>query len=252
MLINYYRSHGPVIEILFESAKGIKVESTRVFFRGVTIGVVKRISLSSNQQHVVVRLQLDKSASNFARKGAKYSLVTPEIGFQGVSGLDTLIDGTYLEALPGNEKAPPQNIFEALNSSSTDILDKTSTYILITENAESVSKGDPVTYRGIKIGAVTKLGFSEGAKQVVVQINVDNGYAYLIRDNTVFWRKSGIQADLGLFGSNIKVNSLDTLMNGGIELATPSPAGVMSKNRKQFSLQAKAPKDPDKWEPTLK
>ncbi len=61
----------------------------------------------------------------------------------------------------------------------------------------------------------------------------------------------GIQAKLGLFGSEIKVNSLDSIMNGGIELATPNAPAPMAKAMQKFMLENAPPKEYEKWNPKL-
>jgi len=73
----------------------------------------------------------------------------------------------------------------------------------------------------------------------------------LVRTNTAFWRKVGIQAKLGLFGSEVKVNSLDSIMRGGIELFTPDPPAPVAKANHKFTLLAAPPKDYEKWNPVL-
>jgi len=73
----------------------------------------------------------------------------------------------------------------------------------------------------------------------------------LIRTNSVFWRKAGIKADLGLFNSEIKVNSFDSIMHGGIEFFTPNNPGAVAKAQSRYPLHGEAPKDSGKWNPQL-
>jgi paraquat-inducible protein B len=251
LMYDYYTEQGPRVKILFDDAAGVQAERTTVRFRGVTIGVVKDVYISEDQKDVVAEVLLRKDAEQFAVAGSKYSLITPQVNFQGISGLNTLIEGVYIAVLPGPRSGPKKNLFKAANTVSTDPLDETSVYFLETNNAESVSAGDSITYRGVKIGAVTKIFFDRLAQSVQVQINVENKYTRLIRDNTVFWRKAGIHAKLGLFNSEVKVNSLDSIMNSGVELATPEPAGGRAKWGQKFTLLPDPPKDYGKWRPAL-
>lgn len=249
---DYYRVRGPHIKISFDDAGGIQPQKTKIRFRGVAIGTVQDVSISPDQKDVVADVILRKDAEEFAVAGSKFSLITPKVGFQGISGLETLFEGAYITVLPGPADGEQKLEFRAQNSmNGTDPLDDTSAYLLNTDNVESVSSGDSVTYRGVKVGQVTKLGFNKGGQTIHVQINVENKYVNLIRDNTVFWRKVGVQAHLGLFGSSIKVNSMDSIMNGGVEFATPPKPGPQAKNLQSFNLSAEAPKDVAKWSPKL-
>jgi paraquat-inducible protein B len=252
LFYKYNFEKGPRIRISFEDASSIQVEKTRVRYRGVAVGVVKEINFSENQNVVIAEILLRKDAEHFAVEGSKFSLVSPKVNFQGVSGLDTLVEGSYIEVLPGPATSEAKFDFKAmLSSSSTEPLNGTSAFIIETSNAESISEGDAVTFRGVKVGSLTKLNFAKGAQMVHLQINLENRFAYLVRENTVFWSKVGIQADLGLFGSDIKVNSMDSIMNGGVEFATPTVGGPRAKNFHKFTLAKAAPKTVLEWKPFL-
>lgn len=252
LLYDYYSQQGPRVRISFDDAGGIQPEKTTLRFRGIAIGVVKDVFISEDQKDVVAEVLLRKDAEKFAVEGSKFSLVQPKVGFQGISGLNTLFEGVYIQVLPGDSGGKKKHDFQAqAQTSATDPLDDTSVYFLETDNAESVNAGDSISYRGVKIGSVTKVYFDRPAQSVQMQVNVENKYTRVIRTNTAFWRKAGVQAKLGLFNSEIKVNSLDTLMNGGIEIATPDQAGARAKFGAKFTLAPSAPKDYQKWRPTL-
>ncbi|CAN5503871.1 hypothetical protein BH10BDE1_BH10BDE1_12700 [soil metagenome] len=252
MLYDYYKQQGARIYISFDDAGSLQAEKTTVRFRGVPIGTVQDITISSDRKDIVAEILLRKDASGFAVEGSKFSLVTPKVGFGGISGLDTLFEGAYIAVLPGKADAGEKYDFVGQAQSATDPLDDTSPYIIETENAESIGVGAAVSFRGIKIGSVTKAHVANGGQLVNLQINVDNKYTSLVRTNTSFWRKVGVQAKLGLFGSSIKVNSLESIMAGGLELGTPIPAGPMAKAHQKFILIPAAPKDLAKWNPELK
>lgn len=251
LLFDYYEEQGPRVMILFDDAAGLQREKTTVRFRGVSIGTVKDVYISKDQKDVVAEVLLRKDAEHFAVEGSKFSLVTPKVGLQGVSGLNTIFEGVYISVIPGPAKGKTKHEFQAQNMATTTISEDTSAYLLETDNVESVNPGDSITYRGLKIGTVTKLFYTKGAQLVQGQINVDNKYVHLIRENTVFWRKVAVQAKLGLFNSEIKVNSLDSIVNGGIEIATPDSAGSRAKALHKFSLGGAPPKDYAKWKPFL-
>ncbi len=252
LLFDYYKQQGPRIYISFDDAGSLQAEKTTVRFRGVPVGTVKDVFISSDHKDIVAEVLLRKDARNFAVEGSKFSLVTPKVGFGGISGLDTLFEGAYIAVLPGRSDAGEKYDFKGQSQSATDPQDDTSPYIIETENAESIGVGAAITFRGVKIGSVTKASVADGGQMVNLQINIYNKDTSLIRTNTSFWRKVGVQAKLGLFGSDIKVNSLESIMAGGLELRTPSPAGPMAKAYQKFILLQVAPKDIAKWNPELK
>ena len=165
LAVDYFQQRGPTIQIYFDDAAGIQAEKTRVRYRGVQIGIVKKVSISEDNQDVIAEVNLHKDAEHFAVQGSRFGLVLPKVNLQGVSGLETLFEGTYISVLPGPADAPEKLVFKAQsNNQSNDSLDDTSSYLLETGNAESISVGDSVTFRGLKIGSVTKMSLSKDSR----------------------------------------------------------------------------------------
>ena len=250
---DFYGQRGPVIQILFDDAAGIQAQKTTVRFRGVTIGTVEDVRVSTDSKDAIVEVLLRKDAAQFAVEGTKFALIVPKVTFQGISGLETLIEGAYIDVTPGPSRDRIATVFKAAPPAqpTTIAAEEASSYRLYAPNVESVNVGDAITYRGLKIGEVTKTGFSSDGRNVNLTIGVEHKYARLIRSNTAFWVKPGIQAKLGLLESEIKVNSMETIVNGAIELATPEPAGPIAKAGDKFYLHSGPPNDYQKWNPDL-
>lgn len=252
ILKNYYHDKGPVIKIRFNDASGIQAEKTRVRYRGVTIGTVRNVYITDDMQDVVAEIILKKEAAHFAREGSRFSLVVPKVTFQGISGLETLFEGAYISVLPGAPEGNEKTEFTALAGANiSDPMDDTTYYIIETASAESLNPGDAVTFKGLKVGTVTKLNLSKSSQEINVQINLENKYAKLIRSNTFFWKKVGIEAKLGFLKAEFKMNSIDSVVNSGIEFSTPDNPGPMVKAGHRFTMLAQAPKDWEKWNPKL-
>lgn len=252
LLVQHMSEQGPLIKIFFDEGANLQPEKTPLRYRGVTIGMVKKLVLSEDGKKVVADVRLINSAKNFAVKGSKFWIVSPKVSFQGISGLETLIEGNYITVQPGKEDSPQELEFAGkVQSDSNDPLENTVAYTLEAKNVESISVGDSVTYRGLKIGSVSRVSLSKTGQSVLVQINIENRYLRVIRTNTVFWRKMAIKADLGLFKSEVRVSSLESFLRGGIDLVTPDNAGEIANAQSKFALSDNPPKDWEKWNPRL-
>lgn len=252
LFISYLNNKGPRIKIFFDDGANIQAEKTQVRFRGVPIGIVRDIQISDDTKQVIAVVDLDKNAQHFAVEGSKFWVVLPKVSLQGITGLETILEGPYIAVTPGKNDDKEKDEFQGrVGSDQNDPMEDTSAYTLETTTVESVGAGDPVTFRGMKVGSVTKVTLSKSAQTVLVQINIENKYVKLIRTNTIFWRKVAVQANLGLFNSEVKINSLESMLRGGIEFFTPSNPGDLAKFSTKFGLQAGPPKDVEKWNPNL-
>jgi paraquat-inducible protein B len=249
---SYYDQRGPNIRILFDDGSSIQAGKTKVRYRGVTIGSVEKVVLTEDGKDVAAVVTLQKENENFAVAGSKFWVVTPKVSFQGISGLETLIEGTYIAVAPGNPNGEFKDEFKGkLNSESSESLEDTVPYFLDMPNADSMNDGDSVFYRGLKVGSVSKVMLAKNSQSVLVQINIQNRYTKLIRTNTIFWQKRAVQAKLGLFNSELKISSMDALLHGGIDLWVPDPPGPIAKHSMHFALLGNPPDGWDKWNPQL-
>jgi paraquat-inducible protein B len=252
LVYKYFEDRGPVIRIAFDDAAAIQADKTFVRFRGVNIGKVTKIEISKDNEDVLAWVQLRKHAKNFAVKGSKYWIVSPKVNMQEVTGLETFFGGAYIAAQPGPPDGEITEDFTSLtNADNSEDFENTTAYFLETPNAEAVSEGDKVTFRGLQIGLVRRASLMKGSQLVKVQIQIQNRYVHLIRENTVFSHKVAVHAKLGLFNSELKINSFDSILHGGIEVFTPPPAGPKAKGLAHFKLYRLPPKDYQLWNPEL-
>ena len=87
---------GPEITITFKSAEGIEAGKTKIKYKSVDVGQVTTISFSKDRASVLVRAEMRKDADDFLRTDTQFWVVRPRIAGGYVSGLSTLLGGTYI------------------------------------------------------------------------------------------------------------------------------------------------------------
>ena len=102
------QEYGPSVTIRFKDGAGLRVGQTAIKYRGVQVGAVRSVDLSPDQQYVLVKAQLRRSAAALARDGATFWIVRPEVGLGNITGLGTVITGPEIEVLPGAEGGAPK------------------------------------------------------------------------------------------------------------------------------------------------
>jgi len=242
---------GPKITIRFKDGNGLKTGQTPIKYRGVQIGEVTAVELSPDQQAVVVRARLQRSAASFAKEGAVFWIVRPEVGIGNITGLDTVITGPEVDALPGTGKA--QSEFVGLENAPVALEEMGLKIILITPRLGSLRPGSPVYYRGVEVGTIQQCDLSPNAATVAIQVLIKQRYAKLVRAGSKFWNVSGVDVSLSLFrGLEVNMESLRSIAAGGIAFATPAdPAEQQVKNGMSFPLYSKAAKEWLEWAPNI-
>jgi len=106
-----------------------------------------------------------------------------------------------------------------------------------------------VLFRGIEVGTVTGFYLGDMADRVNVTLRVSKKYAYLVRDNSVFWQASGYNLQFGLTGGSFKSGTFQQFIRGGIAFATPpsTPVAPKAASGHHFLLNPEEPKDWQAW-----
>jgi paraquat-inducible protein B len=99
---------GPLITISFNDAEGLQAGETKVRHKAVDLGTVESVHLTPDMASVVVRARIRRSAVAHLTSGARFWIVRPRVGFDGISGLSTIVSGSYIEMYPG-EGEPERN-----------------------------------------------------------------------------------------------------------------------------------------------
>ncbi|MDO4682745.1 MAG: MlaD family protein [Lautropia sp.] len=220
--------YGPMIQITFKTAEGLEAGKTRLRYKDVEIGLVKGIRLAEDRSHVIVSIQLDKDAGSFQARDTRYWVVRPRADISGVSGLSTLLSGAYIGADAGKSdeyisqfeglEAPPPLRYDEVGSQFT----------LKAREVGSMDIGSPVLYRQVPVGRVTGYSLDEDGKGVSIRIFVSSPYDRFVGTNTRFWVASGVNARLDASGVSVHVDSLLTIMAGGIAFGTPEEGRGMT------------------------
>ncbi len=213
---------GPTITISFESADGLEVGQTKVRYKNVVIGLVTDIDISPDRSRVEVDVGLERDdAAYFTREGTRFWVVKPRLGVTGVSGLGTLLSGSYIAVDaptgPGDPDDKPVYVFEGLENEPEVISGRQGRrFVLTAETRGSLDVGSPVYYREIEVGRVIGHALREDGQAVDIQLFVDAPYDQYIHSDTRFWDMSGVQLLLDADGFNIRTGSLASILAGGL------------------------------------
>ncbi|MGH8511402.1 MAG: MlaD family protein, partial [Gammaproteobacteria bacterium] len=87
---------GPTIRITFNTAEGLEAGKTTIKYKNVNIGAVTHIELSEDRSQVIATAQLTPQAEGFLVADTRFWVVRPRIAGSQISGLGTLVSGSYI------------------------------------------------------------------------------------------------------------------------------------------------------------
>jgi paraquat-inducible protein B len=213
------RQQGPEIEIAFRDGGGLRVGQTPVKYRGVQVGIVTGMALSADREHVLIRARLERAAAALAAEGTQFWVVRPQVAWGSVTGLGTVISGPEIQAQPARGEGEARREFRGLEQPPHPAGLRV---VLKGERPVSLRPGSPVYFRGVEVGTVNGVRLSTDARAAEVELTVYQRYAPLVRTGSAFWNVSGVSVSGGLMkGVELQLESLRTLVTGGIEFASP-------------------------------
>ena len=232
---------GTFITVQFDSANGIVVGKTQVKYKGLTAGTVRHVEVSEDLKSVIVEIEMISSASHALTDKTLFWYVTADISFQGVSGLDTLLSGSYIAVQPDFEAiGESQRHFIAIDEAPPLSYEVPGLHLTLkTNNLGSLGKNSPVTFKQIKVGYVSNYKFEGKGDDVQISLFIEPEYAHLVKQNSRFWNASGVSVSGSLTsGLNVKTNSLASIIAGGIAFDNSEYEAVLpqAQNGETFNL----------------
>ncbi len=226
---------GPTITLYFATGAGLEEGKTQVRFKSVPIGVVDDISIRMEKPQIVVRCALDKGAEGHLKEGSQFWVVRPRIGFGGVSGLGTLVSGAFIAFEAGPEDGKSLREFTGLKAPPISEPEGPGLKIMLhAPELGSLGPGTPIHFRQIRVGTIEGHELSDDGVEVHALIDPD--YVKRVRTNSRFWNSGGLDVQAGFGKIDVRAESLEALVTGGVSFDSPS-GGKPADQGARFLLQ---------------
>ena len=235
---NAYADRGAVIEVEFADATGVTPGETALRFREITVGQVESVSFTADLSRVVVKIRVDKDVAPYIDADASFWIVRPQVTAQGVTRLDTVLTGSFIEGYWDANVAAPQDRFVGQDRAPLIREDTPGTQVtLAMENADGISEGAPVLYRGVQVGRMENIRLAGSEDQVIADAFIEAPHDKRLTTSTVFWDTSGFSLSLGASGVSFSVNSLSSVLQGGVAFDTLVSGGRPVEGGHVYTLQ---------------
>lgn len=240
MVYANWASQGPVIEISFSDGAGMEAGKTKVKRRNVEVGEIEALHLDEDAQRVVATVRIHKEYSDLIRADSQFWIVRPRIGRGGVTGLGTLLSGAYIEMSRGIADGAA-GVFEGLEMPPVTAIGTPGLHVTLSgDGSRRLVEGQPILFHGSQVGRIEYVHFNTVERQTFYNAFIEEPYDRLITSNTRFWFANGIAFNLSADGIQIQMDSVESLIEGGVAFDVPQgqPVGERITERRIFTIYA--------------
>ena len=233
---------GPTITVTFNSGEGLQAGQSQLKYKDIVFGTVKSLELAPDHSHVIVTLATTHQAEPLLTDKTVFWVVKPRLFAGNISGLETLLSGSYIGMMPGAEAGKPQHAFKGVED--PPILTEHiagHAFLLKAKRLGSIQLGSPIFFRDQNVGEVLGWDIADMAEYVTIHAFVRAPYDGYVNDETRFWNASGLSIKLAGTGLEIQLELIKALLLGGIAFETPDLRGkvqVASADNHVFPLFA--------------
>jgi paraquat-inducible protein B len=214
---------GPTIKISFDSGEGLQAGQSPLKYKDIVFGTVKSLALAPDQTHVIVTIDTTRQAEPLLTEGTVFWVVKPRLFAGNISGIETLLSGSYIGMLTAAKAGKSQREF--VGREDPPVLGAHvpgRTFLLKSKRIGAVSVGSPIFFRDLNVGEVLGWDIADMAEYVTIHAFVRAPYDSYVHDETRFWNASGVSIKLAGTGVEVQMESLKALLLGGVAFETPA------------------------------
>lgn len=235
---NSFRDRGSLIEVEFADATGITPGDTTLRFREIIVGQVESVSFSGDLSKVIVSIRVDSDVAQYIDTDASFWIVRPQVSAQGVTRLDTVLSGAFIEGYWDSQVTEVTTDFKGLERPPLVRGDQPGTWVKLSmKSADGMSEGAPVLFRGVEVGRVENIRLSDQDDRVLADAFIEAPQDARLTTASVFWDTSGFSLSLGAQGISFNVNSLSSVLQGGVAFDTITSGGNPIDAGHEFPVQ---------------
>ncbi|CAA6800896.1 MAG: Paraquat-inducible protein B [uncultured Sulfurovum sp.] len=214
----YFSELGSEIRIVFPENVGLKAGQSHIKYRNVPIGTIKKIELQEDGEGVTVVVRMDKGTDKYLNENTKFWIVKPEVGVTGVSGLETIISGTYIDMF-SEDGEEFQNKFIGMSHAFRQT-NEGEYFSLSAPVGYNIRKGTPLYFKNLKVGHVEYINISLDSTAIEFIVFIEKFYVPYVHTDSKFWVISAMNVDFSHGNLDVNMAPLSNLLHGGIAFSS--------------------------------
>jgi paraquat-inducible protein B len=187
LVYQHFSNLGSEITIDFPNSDGLIPGESVIKFRDVAVGKITRITLQEGGDGVRIYARMNKEAEPYLNASTHFWIVSPQVDYSGVRGLDTLIHGAYI-AMSSERKGKLVTEFIGSDKPWRNP-NEGRLFRLRARSVGNIHVGAPVYYRSLRTGVIENIALSSDKRMTDITIFIHRDYADLVNETTKFWHQ---------------------------------------------------------------
>ena len=236
------------VVVTFPSAAGAQTGDTKVIYRGIEVGQVKKIKLNRDARRVDLTLHLQSSLRSSIGASSQFWLVGANPTLSDFNSIRAAVSGLYVGMEPGG--VPKTRHFVGLDQGPIVPQNMPGRSFWLDMNMLfAVKRGSTIMYHGAEAGLVSDIEPID-TQHFRAMIFVRAPFDRFVKASSLFWSLNPLQFSLGGGGVTGQLASPSVALNGGVAFDTPvahadEPATPAGTHFQLYTSEAGAQQGPD-------
>jgi len=236
------------VVVTFPSAAGAQVGDTKVIYRGIEVGEVRRIRLNRDAHRVDLTLHLQSTLKSAVGAQSQFWLVGANPSLTDFNSIKAAVSGLYVGMEPGG--GPRTRRFVGLDQAPMITRNTAGRAFWLDVNMLSaVRRGSTLMYHGAEAGLVADVQPVD-ARHFRAMIFVRAPFDRFVKANSLFWSLNPLSFSLNGGAVTGQLASPAVALNGGVAFDTPiehtdDPTAPAGSHFALYTSEAGAQQGPD-------
>jgi len=203
-----------------------------ILFKGHGIGRINNIYYDNKSQSFIAEATINPAFTELVTENAQFWLEKTSLSFSKIANLGNIITGDYV-GFSHSDNYQQEKQKKTFSLASSQINEENDlSLVLIADDANGLTEGALVTYKGLTIGRIVTLALTNDNKHVQAQLKINNQYQYLLNENSKFYLLSGVDFKASLKGVKVNSKPLQNFIKGGVALFNDGPVNKKNSIKK--------------------
>ncbi len=227
---------GHTIKLTLDWNSGVDVGAS-VMYQGLTLGRITTFTkIDPVARKITAKVVINPRAVPYLTEGTEFYVVSPQLDLTGISNVRTLLLGSHIGvrfSLSGKEQAS----FNVFNQKPAYKYSEPGLHLVLkTTELSSLTVGSGIYYQQQVVGNIQAIE-NIGPDEFLVHIFIEPKYQAYVGKDSRFWNVSGLSISGGLQNFEVKAQSIQSIIKGGIAFDKGmSEPQEKAENGEQFYL----------------